>query len=755
MQSTEQSVAVPPASRVSQSRYTLALIGNPNTGKTTLFNALTGLSQRIGNYPGVTVERKLGSMSLDDIPVDLIDLPGTYSLAARSPDEIIAVDVLLGQQQGASRVDAVLAILDASNLDRNFYLLSQILELNLPVIVALNMIDVASEKGVHIQTEKLTAALGARVIPVCASKGNGLPELRQALKATLLGKTPPRGMLPDFSPALKAEVQALHQELRAQAPRLKRAVHEIEAFRVLVDAGGYAERRLVAALDPDFARSLAEHRQRASGTAFQAVKKHGQDARATLSAEEVRIRYAWTKSVLDATVRRPERPPETSSDRADKILTHWFSGTLIFAALMLGMFQAIFTGARPIMDWISGGMDAAAAYAGQHMPPGALTSLLCDGVIHGAGAVLVFLPQICILFLFLGLLEDCGYMSRAAFLMDRFLAPAGLSGKCFIPMLSSFACTVPGIMATRTIENRRDRLLTMLIAPLMSCSARLPVYTIMIAAFVPDTSYAHGWIGLRGITLLSMYLLGIFLAVPIAWILRKTALRGDDPPFLIELPSYKAPGARTVALRVYESAKAFVVRAGTLILAVSVVIWALSYFPHSKDIGQRYAAQRTAVQASTADEAARAEQLSALEREESGAYLRSSYLATMGRAITPAFTPLGWDWRISMSVLAALPAREIVVATLGTIFNVESEHETGLQKALQDAKREDGRPLFSLPVALSIMVFFALCSQCAATLAVIRRESNSWRWPLFTFAYLTILAYGGALLTYQVAMALN
>ena len=724
----------------------VAVIGNPNTGKTTLFNALTGMNQHVGNYPGVTVERKVGSTQLDATTrIDLIDLPGTYSLAARSPDEMIAVDVLLGQQEGAPKIDAVLAIADASNPERNFYLISQLCELNMPVVVALNMMDVAESKGIQIDVANLSAALGTRVVAICANKGKGIPELRAALKSALNEKTAPMGKLPTFPEPMTAEVDLLASELKTQLASVKRDVNRLEAMRILVDKGGYAEKRLATLLGDNFHDDLDEHRQRAS--------------KIPLPAEEVRVRYAWVKTVLADALKRPAQPPPTSSDAIDRVLTHWFSGTLIFAALMMLVFQSIFQWADPVMKLISGGFDALGNYIGAHMAEGALKSLICDGVIHGVGGVLVFMPQICILFAFIAILEDCGYMSRAAFLMDRLLSHAGLSGKSFIPMLSSFACAVPGIMATRTIENQRDRLTTILIAPLMSCSARLPVYSIMIAAFIPKTTYLGGWFSLRGLTLFGMYGVGIFVAVPVAWILKKTLLKGETPPFLIELPSYKIPDWRTVMLRVYDRGKAFVWRAGTIILAVSVVVWALSYFPHSSDVGARFDKQREAVNASTATAEEKEKLLSELEMSESGEYLRDSYFGRMGHSVEGVFRPLGWDWRISMAAMASFPAREVVVATLGTIFNLgkdQDEESDSLRSALQNATWDNStRKLFNVPVALSLMVFFALCSQCAATLATIKRETNTWRWPLFSFTYMTVLAYLGAMLVYQVTMAMG
>ena len=740
----------PPAARRTAS---VALIGNPNTGKTTLFNALTGLNQHVGNYPGVTVERKVGTFKLDDSTrVDLIDLPGTYSLAARSPDEMIAVDVLLGQQQGANKADAILAIADASNPERNFYLISQLCELNLPVVVALNMMDVAETKGIRIDAAKLSASLGAPVVPICANKSVGLAELRAALRQALERGAAPDGAKPVFPEPMLSEIESLRAELVA---KLGRDVNRLEAFRALVDKGGHAEARLVQAFGPELEANLEGRRQRAS--------------KIPLPAEEVRVRYAWVKQALATALQRPAQPPPTSSDAIDRIVTHWFSGTLLFALLMMIVFQSIFSWSKPVMKLFETGFGWLGDWVGAHMAEGALRSLLCDGVIAGVGGVMVFIPQICCLFFFIAIMEDCGYMSRAAFLMDRLLSRVGLSGKSFIPMLSSFACAVPGIMATRTIENPRDRLTTILVAPLMSCSARLPVYTILIETFIPDRGYLHGWVTLQGLTLFGMYCVGLFVAIPVAWVLKKTLLKGETPPFLIELPSYKIPDWRTVALRVYDRGKAFAVRAGTIILSVSIVVWALSYFPHPPEIAASYEKDRAEVAATVANadgwltgfviRVAAKEKLDEIDNLESGAYLRQSYFGRMGKAVEPAFKPVGWDWRISMGAIAAFPAREVIVATMRTIFNLDKEgKKEDLSKAMLEARWDDNParpPLFNIPVALSIMVFFALCSQCAATLATIRRETNTWRWPLFSFSYMTILAYIGAWVAFNGAIAMG
>jgi ferrous iron transport protein B len=476
-------------------------------------------------------------------------------------------------------------------------------------------------------------------------------------------------------------------------------------------------------------------------------------------AVEAIARYEWIERILKGVARRPTDHQATTSDRIDAVLTHKLWGTLFFLAAMAVLFSSIFLFAVPLMDIVDSAVGGLAGFVESILPPGALQSLVVDGIIGGVGAVIIFLPQILILFFFIALLEDCGYMARAAFLMDRLMAGVGLSGKSFIPLLSSFACAVPGIMATRVIENRRDRLATILIAPLMSCSARLPVYVILIGAFVPAQHYLGGLLGLQGLVLLAMYAVGTLAAIGMAWLLKKTLLRGETPPFVMELPSYKIPSARTVLYRMGERGWAFLVRAGTVIFAVTIVIWALTYYPRSDErVAADIAAQRAALQ--DADALARFDDPENLGHLEASLHQRYSFLGRAGQWIEPVVRPLGWDWRIGCAAIASFPAREVVMGVLGVIYQMGPDVDVGgegdqnrLRDQLRAARWDDtGAPVYNLAVALSIMVFFALCAQCAATLAVIRRETNSWRWPAFTFAYMTALAYIGALITYQVTI---
>ena len=481
--------------------------------------------------------------------------------------------------------------------------------------------------------------------------------------------------------------------------------------------------------------------------------------------------------MLNEVVQRPAQDVVTTTDRLDRVLTHPVSGVLTFVALMVIVFQAIFSWAAPLQNLLEWLVSGVGGWVSAVMPVGVLQSLLADGVVAGVGAVLAFLPQIALLFLFVAILEDCGYMARAAYLMDGMMSRVGLSGKSFIPLLSSFACAVPGILATRVIEGRRDRLVTMLVAPLMSCSARLPVYTLMISAFIPNRRYLGGWCGLQGMTILALYALGIVVAVGVAKILRRTILKGETPPFVMELPDYRLPSLRVVVARVVEQCWAFVCGAGTLILAVTVIVWAAAYFPHpahvETEVWSRYAAQRTALdgqladlrgQPSAATDAAVSAAVADLERQRAaleqvvsnhvaGAYMEQSLLGRLGKLIAPAVRPLGWDWRIGCSVLASFPAREVVIGAMGVIYNLgegQAAESSSLKKELASQTWPGtDRPVFTIPVALSIMVFFALCAQCAATLSTIYKETGSLWWPTFTFCYMTCLAYAGALITYQ------
>lgn len=710
-------------------------LGNPNTGKSTLFNALTGLRQSVGNYPGVTVERHVGTLSLDFGEVQLVDLPGTYSLAAQSPDEMVAVDVLLGRVPELGRPHAVLVVADASNLRRNLYLASQVIEMGLPVVIALNMVDHARSKGITIDPAELGARLESRVVPVVASRAEGIDRLRAALAEALVARD---GSSIVVFPEVREAACGLAAECLARGIDVN--AHEVE--RALVDEGGYAEQRLLREGHGALEARLKEIREVLAG---------GQ----ALAALEARRRYQWIGAVIAAV---ETRVPTHAvwSDRADRVLSHPLMGSLLFVLSMAVVFQSVFAWAAPLMDWLDAVTKAVGGLVASWLPDGALASLAVNGIIAGVGSVVVFLPQILILSAFIIVLEDTGYMARAAFLMDRLMRWCGLSGQSFIPMLSSFACAVPGIMATRVIPNPRDRLATILAAPFMTCSARLPIYALLISAFIPKQTYAYGLINLQGLTLLGLYLLGIVGGIATALVVKRTLLRGPTPMLLMELPPYRLPRLNSALLKLWERARLFLVRAGTIIFTVSVVVWALAYFPHPQRLQQAFDTQRASAYASLASQALDA-RLAEIDKREAAAYLEQSTLGRMGKVIEPVFAPLGWDWKVSAAVIASFPAREVVIAVLGTIYAVGSEvnaESSGLIERIQQSTRPDGTKVFSVPMAIGLMVFYAFCLQCGATVAIIRRETNSWGWAGFAWTYMTTLGYLGALLSMHMARTL-
>lgn len=712
----------------------VALIGNPNTGKSTLFNALSGLQSRVGNFPGVTVEKKIGRVQWGQSSVELIDLPGTYSLAPRSLDEMVSVNVLLGKQSDVGSPDAVICIVDASNLERNFYLLSQVLDIGLPTVLVLNMWDVAEERGLQIDADALQTRLEIPVVKCAAHRKVGVSEIQAAVQRAIASG--PRVVPALFPPVFAVESEQLVEKLASWGhPQTPPYVRE----RLLLDVGGWLESHYGGQHAHDLFQHLQHARERLAA------------AGCKVPMVEARTRYAWAREILKGLVNQPVTRPVTFSDRLDQWLTHRVVGLLSFFVIMLLVFLSLYTVSPPLQGLLETAQGWLADQVAGVIGPGPLRSLINDGIIAGVGGVLVFLPQIIFLFLFIALLEDCGYMARAAFLMDKLMTKVGLSGKSFVPLMSSFACAVPGIMATRVIENRRDRMVTILVAPLMSCSARLPVYVLMIETFVPDSAWIGGWT--KPLVLFFMTFFGAFVAVPVAWILKKTFFRGETPPFVMELPSYKWPSPWIVMRRVYDSAQSFVVRAGTLILTMSILIWAAGYFPGDHSASDRLQAQIEDLQSQESPPEDKLATLSEKQNELTATLLENSLLGRLGHAIEPAVRPLGWDWKIGVGVIASFPAREVIIATMGTIYSLGSdvdEESDQLRETMKQSTWPDGSPVFTLPVAISIMVFFALCAQCASTLLIIKRETNSWGWSVFTFVYMTGLAYLAALLVYQV-----
>jgi ferrous iron transport protein B len=702
---------------------TIVLAGNPNAGKTTLFNALTGLRQKVANYPGVTVERKEGSWTLaPDLPVArLIDLPGLYSLDAASIDEQIARDVITGRIPDLSEPDVIVAVVDATNLERNLYLVTQLLEYARPLVIALTMVDLAQKRKLKIDEEKLAEALGARVVPVVVTQHIGFDALAEAVIST--SKTVAAGAGWRLSEMAERELA------------------------VLIGNNGKSVDRHTALHDL-YAEELPENAERRD--AAQQARQRLSKSNPKWWQEPVLARYDWIEQVAARSVQSKALPGLTATERIDRILTHKFFGPLILIFVMLLVFQTIFSWASLPMDLIDKGFGKLGESVGNLMQPGLLRDLLVDGIIAGVGGVLVFLPQILLLFFFIAILEDTGYMARAAFLMDRLMRGVGLHGKAFMPLLSSFACAIPGIMATRTIENPKDRLATIMIAPFMSCSARLPVYTLMIGAFFSG-KMIFGFLSIGALLIMAMYLLGIFVAVGVAWVLKRTILKAPTPPLVLEMPPYRVPNVLTIFQMMLSRASLFLKRAGTVILAISIILWALATFPRMEK--PKEARPGTAqVSAGSTVEQANTQQEGQEEVDVHGEQLRQSYAGRAGRFLEPVIKPLGFDWKMGVALISSFAARETLVSTLSIIYNVgdgEDSESDSLVGAVREAKKDDGSPAWTPLVALSMMVFFVLAMQCMSTVAIVRRETNSWRWPLFMVAYMTVLAYIASFITYQ------
>jgi ferrous iron transport protein B len=736
-----------------QRTLTIALAGNPNAGKTTLFNSLTGLRQRVANYPGVTVERKEGFWSLtpDAPPARLIDLPGLYSLDAASLDEQIARDVLTGRASSHTPApDCIVVAVDATNLARNLYLVTQLLEIGRPLVVALTMFDLAArQQDVELDVTELTAALGVPVVPVVTTQRRGLDALAAAVaRAAQEGASPGAGWR--LSERAEEEIASLAKSVYGEADESNARLCSLAGARY-------------AAMIELYAEELPHDDERRANV---------EGARARLAAndprwwqEPVLARYDWIERVAERAVRAKKGASaaaraRTPTERIDRVVTHKILGPLVLLLVMLVVFQAIFSWAQLPMDLIDHGFGALGDAVRASMPAGLLTDLLVDGVIAGVGGVLVFLPQILLLFLFISLLEDSGYMARAAFIMDRLMRGVGLHGKAFMPLLSSFACAIPGIMATRTIENPKDRLATILIAPFMSCSARLPVYTLMIAAFFTGRKVL-GVVSVGVLIIMAMYLLGIVVAVAVAWVLKHTILKSPPPPLVLELPPYRMPSAANVAQTIYQRASMFVRRAGTVILAISILLWALVTFPRADAPKQNDAGatrqSTNAHESETVQPAAAASNVvegatpTAQGSGDKGVQIRNSFAGRLGRLIEPAIKPLGFDWQMGIGLIASFAARETLVSTLSIVYNVDDDNEQSgsLIEAVRSARRPDGRPAWTPLVAVSMMVFFVLACQCMSTVAVVKRETNSWRWPLFMVSYMLALAYVASLLTFQ------
>lgn len=695
----------------------VALVGNPNTGKSTLFNVLTGLNQKIGNFPGVTVDKKVGYTQLPDgRTAEIVDLPGTYSLYPKSQDESIVFSVL-ADRSSTLVPDLVVVILDATNLKRNLLLYSQVADLKIPVIIALNMMDMANKAGITIDIDALAGQLGVPVIPISARKLEGVDKLKQAISfankiALQQNSIDVRSIAPDI-------VDSISRELNIENPYLAlHLAHQHETLKFLTPE--QSDRIEELELEHGF------HSQKAQGA-------------------ETIARYAFINDLLYDTVKTPATAhDETFSNKIDKVLTHKIFGFIIFFAILLFMFQAIFSWASYPMDLIESFFMWAQDSLNNTLPAGPLTSLLVDGVVAGLSGVLVFIPQIAILFAFISILEDTGYMARVTFMMDKLMRKVGLNGKSVVPLIGGFACAVPSIMSTRTIENWKDRMITIMVTPLVACSARLPVYTLLIALVIPNQR-VWGIFNLQGLALTAMYVFSLLSAIIVAWVFKMILKSRERGYFIMELPVYRMPRWKNVVFSMYDRSKSFVFEAGKVIIAVSIILWVLaSYGPGDRfeQIERKYAGTEYKLNYNP-------KELNTLVATEK---LENSYAGVLGHFIEPAIRPLGYDWKIGIALITSFAAREVFVGTMATIYSVsggDGDTASVLQK-MRDAKNpKTQKPVFTLAVAFSLMMFYAFAMQCASTVAIVYRETKSWRWPAIQFAYMTVLAYVVSFITYQ------
>jgi ferrous iron transport protein B len=683
----------------------IAIVGNPNSGKTTLFNLLTGLKQKVANYPGVTVEKKIGECySQHGKKLRLIDLPGAYSLNARSPDEAVLRDVLLGRRPETPRPDRVVCVVDSANIERNLYMVSQVLELGLPTILVLNMADVAEQREWRIDAAKLSDILGIPVVKTQAVTGQGLIELKLALSREDVSATKWQ------SAVIPAGVRAALEQSRGP----------------LCETGAIHAK--ASLLEPLYL--LSDHDPTHYGLA-DAQMSRVHELRKSIDAafpgwedDLVAERYRSIEKLCAEVLRRPDQEKETLTNKLDRIFLHPVLG-FVNLLLVLGiLFYLIFRVAEGPMGWIESGFGQLGAWVEGLMSPGDLRDLIVNGVVPGVSGVVIFLPQILILFFFIGIMEDTGYMSRLAFIMDWLMSKVGLNGKSFLPFLSSYACAVPGVMAARTIDSPKDRLITILIAPLASCSARLPVYSLLIAVLFP-VGQVGAWT--QAGLMLALYALGTGGAFVFAWIFSKCVMKGDSSPMILEMPPYKRPALKSILLLVWQRAKAFLVRAGTIILGISILIWAASTYPKANT-------------------------------EDKSLQLANSFAGQAGHFIEPAIKPLGYDWKIGIGLIGSFAAREVFNSTMSVVYAVESEDDENLdplRDKLAAERRPDGKPVYSPLVCISLLVFYVFAMQCVSTIAIVKRETGSWKWALIQLGYMTGTAYILSLLIFQIGTALG
>lgn len=695
----------------------IALVGNPNTGKSTLFNLLTGLNQKIGNFPGITVDKKVGYTRLaDGRQAEVTDLPGTYSLYPKSGDEKIVLQVL-ADRNSPNHPDIIVVVADATNLRRNLLLYTQVADLGIPLILALNMTDMARKEGIDINVDKLSERLGVRVVPISARSNIGLDQLKQAISNTN-----------------KIPTQAPGADLHTIAPLAIEA-----AKKILATDNAYLTLQL---LHQHQSLNLLSPEQHA---ALEKIRAEHAFESSALQAAETIARYRYLGSVLSGVITDTGAKRKFAmSDRLDTILTNRFWGFIIFIAILFFIFNSIFSWSSYPMDMIEYTFVWLTEYGHQHLPEGILTDLLLDGIVAGLGGIVIFIPQIAILFAFISILEDTGYMARVTFMMDKIMRKVGLSGKSVVPMIGGLACAVPSIMSARNIENWKDRIITIMVVPLVSCSARLPVYTLLISLVVPEKN-VWGFINLQGLTLMAMYVISILAAVIVAYVMKLIVKAKERSYFIMELPVYRMPRWSNVLLTMYEKSKTFVFEAGKVIIAISIVLWVLATYGPSErfeKIDRKY----------TAIEAGKDSVLiSTLERDKAAERLENSYAGILGHVIEPVIKPLGFDWKIGIALITSFAAREAFVGTMATIYSVEGDDAVDtIRNKMRGARDPDtGLPVFTFATAFSLMLFYAFAMQCMSTVAIVYRETKSWKWPVIQLVYMTTLAYVASLIAYQ------